>query len=362
MQEKISQLVPSERKQKLLNVCRTRWVSRIHGLSIFRRCYLAILAALEKISEDRNYEPDVRYRASGMKKAVSNFVFVVALILAERCLKCTKPLTLQLQAASLDAGKAREKVSLLLLTIEELRTQIDATHSNFYEMAVDLAKEGNISPSKPRTAGRQVHRENVPAETTSEYFKRAVTTPFLDQLMAQIRSRFSEGNLDALDALYAMPHSVISQPDWKEKFSRFLNKYKEDLPDPDFLDCELRMWNLHCANIKDTLPSLLEELFPHTDHFSFPNILTALRIFGTIPVTTCTCERSISTLRRLKTFMRSTMGQNRLTSLALMNVHREVKLDVDKIIDRFANKHPRRMLVANVLNSDSTTANQPIAD
>ena len=79
-----------------------------------------------------------------------------------------------------------------------------------------------------------------------------------------------------------------------------------------------------------------------------------MRIFGTIPVTTCSCERSISTLRRLKTFMRSTMGQKRLTSLALLNVHREIILDREKVIDRFGLKHPRRMVLVDLLNSDET--------
>ena len=32
---------------------------------------------------------------------------------------------------------------------------------------------------------------------------------------------------------------------------------------------------------------------------------------GTIPVTTCECERSIYVIRRLKTFLRSTMWQER---------------------------------------------------
>jgi hypothetical protein len=289
-----------------------------------------------------------------MRKAVKKFEFIVCLVLAERCLKCTKPLTLQLQSKSLDAGKAREKVSLLYLTIDDLRTNIDQTHDTFYQMALDLAKEVNIDPNKKRTAGQQIHRENVPADTTSEYYKGAVTIPFLDLLLGQVQSRFSEGNLDILDMMYGMPNLVVSDPNWKENFLRFLKKYKDDLPDIDFLECELRMWKLKFSHQQPPLPSSFEQLISTTDALSFPNILTAMHIFGTIPVTTCSCERSISTLRRLKTFMRSTMGEKRLRSLALLNVHREIKLDLDKVIDLFALKHPRRMLLVDLLNSDDT--------
>ena len=99
-----------------------------------------------------------------MKSAIKRFQFIVTLVVVERCLKCTKPSTLQLQCASIDAHKAREKVCLLFLTINELRHGVEQTHARFYEVAVALAEETNITPSKPRTAGRQVHRENVPAE------------------------------------------------------------------------------------------------------------------------------------------------------------------------------------------------------
>ena len=123
------------------------------------------------------------------------------------------------------------------------------------------------------------------------------------------------------------------------------------MPQPDFIEMELRTWKLFCMNSKDPLPNFIEELLPLVDHHSFPNILTGLKIFGTITVTTCSCERSISTLGRLKNFMRSTMGEKRLSLLALLSVHREVHLDVEKVIDRFALKQLRRMLLVDILNS-----------
>ena len=91
-----------------------------------------------------------------------------------------------------------------------------------------------------------MHRVNVPAESTAEYFNEQLTIPFLDQLAGQIQSRFSEGKLDAFAAMYALPSYVTSEPKWTEYFSRFLNKYQDDLPSPDFLEIESRMWNIFC--------------------------------------------------------------------------------------------------------------------
>ena len=44
------------------------------------------------------------------------------------------------------------------------------------------------------------------------------------------------------------------------------------------------------------------------------------------------------------------MVQDRLNGLALMHAHREMELDLEKIIDLFATLHPRRMRMENILN------------
>ena len=76
---------------------------------------------------------------------------------------------------------------------------------------------------------------------------------------------------------------------------------------------------------------------------SFPNIFTILQILATTPVTSCSCERSISCLRYLKNYLRSTMQVERLNGLPLMHAHRDIPMDIENIINEFASMHPRRM-------------------
>ena len=61
-------------------------------------------------------------------------------------------------------------------------------------------------------------------------------------------------------------------------------------------------------------------------------------------------ERSFSTLKYLKTYLRNTMSQDRLNGLALMYVHRDKDIDIDQLIDLFAQIHPRRMRMADILH------------
>ena len=72
-------------------------------------------------------------------------------------------------------------------------------------------------------------------------------------------------------------------------------------------------------------------------------ILTAL----TLPATSCTVERSFSTMRRVKTWSRSTMSDQRLSGLYMISVHRD-KVNsqnteiMNRVIDKFG-RDPRRL-------------------
>ena len=51
--------------------------------------------------------------------------------------------------------------------------------------------------------------------------------------------------------------------------------------------------------------------------------------------------RSFSALHRLKVYLRSTISEDRLNGLALLNVHRNIKIDLTEAVDQFAHAHPR---------------------
>jgi hypothetical protein len=63
--------------------------------------------------------------------------------------------------------------------------------------------------------------------------------------------------------------------------------------------------------------------------YIYPSISTVLLILYTMPASTATTERSFSALRRLKTYLRTTMLQDGLTSLAVLHVHRDIDTGID---------------------------------
>jgi len=77
----------------------------------------------------------------------------------------------------------------------------------------------------------------------------------------------------------------------------------------------------------------------------YPNIHIALRLFLTMPVTVASCERSFSKLKLIKNFLRSSMGQERLSGLAILSIEYDVasKLNYDDVIDTFAAAKARKV-------------------
>jgi hypothetical protein len=90
---------------------------------------------------------------------------------------------------------------------------------------------------------------------------------------------------------------------------------------------------------------MLDHIYKENVLDIYPNVSIALRHLLTLPVTVASGERSFSTLKRLKKYMRSTMAQDRLSALATISIEHEVQqsLDMDEVISRFAEAKVRKV-------------------
>ena len=65
----------------------------------------------------------------------------------------------------------------------------------------------------------------------------------------------------------------------------------------------------------------------------------------TLPVTVASSERSFSKLNLVKNYLRLTMSQERLTSLAILSIENDLarQVNFDDVIDTYASEKARRM-------------------
>ena len=71
-----------------------------------------------------------------------------------------------------------------------------------------------------------------------------------------------------------------------------------------------------------------------------PNFISALKAYIVLPISTCEAERSIFTLRKLKTYLPSTITQQRLNDLTALTTHRDKTeaLDLNEVVTEFASR------------------------
>ena len=126
-----------------------------------------------------------------------------------------------------------------------MRENIDTIHSKWFKEAEEMCQSVEVEVKLPRLCGRQRHRENIPAQTPSDYYRRTVTIPVLDHLISQMKSRFTEHQRTALLGLNLIPSILVAkQFDELEDTPRPLEAlYLCDLQDGSFLT-ELHQWYL----------------------------------------------------------------------------------------------------------------------
>lgn len=160
-----------------------------------------------------------------------------------------------------------------------------------------------------------------------------------------LQSRFGGETLEKLGELaYFIPDCIVqSQNDAAVDYASLLKSYFRNEPASEFkLRGEIAFWRQkwtrqQTKKPKEALLQTAADSLAACDKQAFPLLL----ILFTLPVSTASAERSFSTLRRLKTWLRSRMGEERLTGLALSNIHRDIPVSTDDVINRFAKTQKR---------------------
>ncbi|KAJ8352006.1 hypothetical protein SKAU_G00234820 [Synaphobranchus kaupii] len=79
----------------------------------------------------------------------------------------------------------------------------------------------------------------------------------------------------------------------------------------------------------------------------YPNFTKLLKLALSLPVGTATCERTFSAMRRVRNWMQTTTGQERLSSLCLLHIESDLtkKIKPQQIIDAYDARSKRRILL-----------------
>ena len=77
----------------------------------------------------------------------------------------------------------------------------------------------------------------------------------------------------------------------------------------------------------------------------FPNVEIALRMYLVLMVSNCSAERSFSKMKLIKNRLRTSMGNERLSHLALLSIEADIlrEINFDDLVTEFARKKTRKV-------------------
>ena len=276
---------------------------------------------------------------------VTKFEFIAALVISHNVFDRLLPVTLLLQGKNIDIMDGIHLINTMKNDFTNFRNSIDSFYDAWYAEALHLAEKVEVEEYKPRTVGRQTTRSNPPHKSISEYYKRIITIPLVDHINSTLQPIFDTDSVNIYKGLSVVPTKMMSLKekgqDWRVDFKVVTNFYVDYLPYPLAIDAELSLWTPYWETYQGPLPDNIATTLKAVSFDGFGNIKVILCVLATLPITCCECERTISALRTLKNYQRNTMVEERLNGLAMMQIHQEIIPDIEKVIDKFAERNTR---------------------
>lgn len=331
-------------------ICPTRWTVRTYAIESVIQNYKVLQDVLDDIHTNTNDE--YSRRAGGQLAMMEKFSTYFGLKLSHLIFAASEQLSISIQGKNTSAQDAIRASKATVSYFERQRN--DSVFSDFYDAVCAEAKDLTDEPSLPRYRrapkrlddGSNPHRYDNPKDYFKQQFFEA-----LEQAVGTLENRFEQKNMTIVKEI----ESLLLNAANGELFSvseEIAMLYKDDISFPR-LEQQLKMLpdifkvdsenEIKKVTLIDTICQHMKE--PITKKL-LSEVTKLVQIYLTIPVTTATPERSFSSLRRIKTYLRSTMTQARLNHCMTCFVHKERtdQVNIKEIAKSFIQKIPSRKL------------------
>jgi len=347
LQEEFSKGLPG-----LKPLCPTRWTVRTGAIHAVISNYPIIFLELEKIGTEASSEGS--RKAIGLIAVMEKFATYFGLKLCHLIFAAMEQLSKTLQYKDISAQVMATAVEAAKRFLQRQREP--TVFKKFYDLVVEEACKLTSEPTLPRQR-RIPQRVNDGAPnhhflTAEDYFRQQYFEAF-DLLLNEITQRFSQPTFLILQEMEKLlinschDKIPIISTNFEYLYSNSLDipKLKVQL---SLLTDVLKTGNLeHKMGIKTvTSISTVCQLF---ETCKFPKIMLGevhnlLKLYLCIPVSSATAERTFSALRRVKSYLRSTMSQERLNNLILLNTHKDLldEICIEHIAKDFVSKNDTR--------------------
>ncbi|XP_047121253.1 uncharacterized protein LOC124804921 [Schistocerca piceifrons] len=338
----------------LKNVSDTRWEARIDSVKAVRYQLCEMHDALVSLADaTEQSDAAVSHEATTLGGQLKDFSFIVSLVTWYDVL-------FQINVVSKANQSPTTNFVEFMGILDKCCSYLETYRQTGFEQAIvtatELASDLDTQPLfKPQMRLRRIKRrpgeEAVDDQITDpkKKFKVEFFNALLDTVHISLKERFEQ--MQEFSATWSFLFDIKKNQN-KEEIIQCCSTLQEKLTvnmksdiDGNLLCDEILGLQHYLEDSQATPIEALNFVKKHDLQELYPNIWITLRILLTIPVTVASGERSFSKLKLIKTYLRSTMSQTRLTSLASLSIENEVaeNLDFANLIRDFADRKARKV-------------------
>lgn len=332
----------------------TRWSSKYDAVHAIESNFENMLNALEDLNDRTTETLDTRGAAGALVASMMSYSFVSYLYFWSVVLKEVNDTQIYLQTKGIGLDMCAAKMASLSQFLKEERERI---------VLEAETKTAQVCEQLSISIERRIRRKNrMPGEkcrdkglSLQEEIRKELFEA-VDRLKSEIDTRSEQMNVQNKRFGFLKPSVIFDEGndnDINEGVDDLCNAYDE--LNSDELKKEIRRLRQHMTSYRNMcgeLESYREWSFfqllawivewDYTERLI--NLVIALRIFHTMCVSIASCERSFSKLKLIKTYLRSTMNQSRLTNLSILSIEKDTadKLDFEDVISDFASLKVRK--------------------
>ena len=315
-------------------VCPTRWTVRTHAIRSVLRQYESVLTALEEMASCSSAETSAK--ASGLHGAFLKGNTLLGLVMAEDLMGDLECLNTSLQCRKQTISGMLGAVDHAKTSMQHKRTEetFDVLFANAQAMATKFDLQPIQMPHVRRPPNRYTGQAAAHTHPDAQSFYRAQFYTALDTANSQFTERFAQAGFLKLQEL----ENVL--------LSGEVEKIVDEYPEfnLDHLRVQLAMFRANYTyGTSSDVASIIRDMVPEVRGL-FGQVETLVRLLLVVPASSAEAERSFSALRRLKTWLRASMTQTRLNSVAICHVHQKHldRLDLEEICESFIAVNARR--------------------
>uniref|UniRef100_A0A3P9NZD1 THAP domain containing 12a n=1 Tax=Poecilia reticulata TaxID=8081 RepID=A0A3P9NZD1_POERE len=323
-----------DKAEELKKICRTGWTRRNDGFEVALDVIEALLLCVDSVhdNEDMRWNDQVTHSALEISKALTDFEFIMALIVLKNVMVLIQAFGKNLQGKAVDIHSATASLTAVLQSLKEMSDNIDVYHDFFYDEAVNLAAAMEIPVKVPRFFSRK-HQGEQGSTQEDDYYKEHVTVPAVKHVISEMNDLFSQDHIKGKKS---------TQPDEES-----IQVFSDDIPNAGSLSAELHCWWVKWSKKGkgETFPSSLHDTLQLADVKFFPNVMTALRLLSILP-TLALEDSSDVAFKRYRMYIENMPDNVKSKSLALFNINYDVGFDLDSMVELYQKTCPERQEVS----------------